>query len=624
MVSTPGDAEAALTVAIDLSAKTEQWRLRQTREILNAVLSQAGVSTWHSSLSLGKLDTRELKQFGFAGLLRGGTVKGKTLSYEWLSPQGKKQKFKIPNRYSSLHDHAAELARLVLAELGFVLTQEKIAGWIPPQPDFLHQVLGEGRAYIRSGAYRKAEFKFESALKKRKFGVMPAALDGMLLARARAGRHDHELARSGYQRARVAERQGKHKEAYESWRSFLQYSPLRARPFEIDILLAPNGFKYFRDDNRLWLNGSRAFVSIDSERGLIKTERKRIPDLLSVYSGDYISRIGAKIARRSAKDGHLLWATTVPQRLRSQELRTFVSAGIMALVGADELAWFDLTVGKQLQKAKDLKVLAGAAEGLLFSRSAKNGIELGFLKPGRGKPSWTMNYPVAPAHVALVRGRAVLRFGAQLHILDTRNGKQRGSIVKLGPSSAEFLGAQGRYAVYRTGESSTIVDVLAGIKTAEVKGPSRPLVAGTTPYGVVIAYASKDVLFFNREGKMLDRTTVLGTPLAMVRGHPKTPSQLLITTLGVLALGDIPDGDEPRDLDAYLAMSRMLVALDEPQLALQLLDHVASKNLGMVPVFEVERCRLLKEATLIQGAHLRAYSASDQSLTLPVFNRVGK
>jgi tetratricopeptide (TPR) repeat protein len=624
ILGTPQKPATQKVIALALSKEDAPWRVSQTESLLAAFLAQAGVLSWTNSSEDETLSASDLRKLRLAGILRSAVSKNKKQSYTWSTSAGEVRQIEISSKNPSLHGQASELAQALLAQLGIGVDAEGIKNWIPAQPDFLHEIIAAGHAYLRRDMYRKAEFKFESALAKRMLAVLPSALDGVVIARTRAARHQSELARAAIQKARVAEQQGRIKLAYDSWRSFLLFSPFRARAFSHDLALGLGPLDYFHDDQKLWINTPNAFVTIDKETGVIRSNPKRTAGLLAVFAGNRITRAGAKITRTREADGKIIWSKSLPRRFKKSKLSAFVTSGALAITAEQELIWLDLTVGKTLQSARGVALIAPGSDGLLFSRANETGFRLEFYKPGRGKPAWTNVLRRRPNHIALVRGRAVLRFDEQVQILDTRNGKQRGGAIKLSSKQARFIGANGRYAVYQANDQISIIDVLGGVLTAEAKGPGRALIAHSTPSGVIIAYESSDVISYSRDGEVLDRTRVLGSPLAILDGHPKTPSRILLTTLGVMAIGAVASRDEGRDLDAYLGMSRALAKLGEPKLALQILTHIASQNLGLISVFEIERCRLLTQAKDIQQAHERAITASDASIPLPWFYRAAE
>ena len=96
--------------------------------------------------------------------------------------------------------------------------------------------------------------------------------------------------------------------------------------------------------------------------------------------------------------------------------------------------------------------------------------------------------------------------------------------------------------------------------------------------------------------------------------------QLLVTSLGVFALGEPTKSGEYSDFDAYLALARVLLAQGEKELVIDLVSFLASQNSGNIAQISIELCRSLSEAGEISDAHHRALSAEKSNQPLQPFS----
>jgi hypothetical protein len=232
--------------------------------------------------------------------------------------------------------------------------------------------------------------------------------------------------------------------------------------------------------------------------------------------------------------------------------------------------------------------------------------------------------PLSRESVASVPGRVILLGRAQLLILDSQNGKQRKDPIAV-EKGARLVGADGRYLVIEEPKGLALIDVLGGQKTASIRGPASAVAALSAGAGVAIAFMSGDVIEFDRDGVVLDRDRVEGTPITMRRGSPLAPGPVVISTRGMWAFGDPPDASKTRDVEAMLKLSSALEALGQRKAALAMLDDALIVPRGRVVELESARAKLLRKFAdkahdlAAAWAEERAQAAKDPTKPLPRF-----
>jgi hypothetical protein len=212
-----------------------------------------------------------------------------------------------------------------------------------------------------------------------------------------------------------------------------------------------------------------------------------------------------------------------------------------------------------------------------------------------------------------------------LLVLRAHDGKEANRPLSV-PPETRILGAEGRYAALAPDDKTVaIVDVLAGERTASIRGPSTAVAAYTSANGMAILYASGDLVFYDRDGKMLDRALVPGEPFDLVRGTPIAPGPVAVTSRGLFAYAEVADGARMRDIDAMLKLAAVYVRAKAPEVALRWAKHVALLSAGRIAEAETMRAELLaargdaasKKAA--EAAKQRAESARDPEKPLPPF-----
>jgi hypothetical protein len=268
----------------------------------------------------------------------------------------------------------------------------------------------------------------------------------------------------------------------------------------------------------------------------------------------------------------------------------------LPILGEHAVAWIDLSLGTLGQIAEGVEPLALGAEGVLVRRAGKKGKELGLLRPGKKTPAWAVEETSPTLEAHLVPGRVLLLGAEGLLILDALNGKPRSAALKTG-AGARWVGADGRFAVLALpGGSIQSFDVLGGSPAAKLAGPGKPIAEISTSTGLAVLFDTGDLFAFDRDGVVLDRVRVPGTPLELRHGHALAPGPVVLSTRGVFAFADVPEAGTPRDVDVILRLAGVLDEAGERDAALELLEAWLIRPTGRVAELELLRAKLLSKA----------------------------
>ena len=159
----------------------------------------------------------------------------------------------------------------------------------------------------------------------------------------------------------------------------------------------------------------------------------------------------------------------------------------------------------------------------------------------------------------------------------------------------------------------------------EAVGPPSPVAALGTATGVAVAYASGDVISYDRDGVVLDRGRVPGTPFAMEPGDALAPGPRVLSDRGMFAFGEVPEPGTWRDVDGWLELAKLLAGSGEPAAAMRVLDRLALESTGRVAAVEGMRAGLLAKSGDAAGAELakaRVRAAKNPRTPLPRFTVV--
>ncbi len=276
------------------------------------------------------------------------------------------------------------------------------------------------------------------------------------------------------------------------------------------------------------------------------------------------------------------------------------AGGMLGVLGERSVAWIDVSLGKVAQVAEAIPLASGPG-GVLARMQA----EVALLRPGQKAPAWRAEVGAVTA-TALTRDRALLLTEAGLVLLRTHDGRPVRPPLPL--PGARLVGGDGRYFVFESDEQ-VIVDVLGGELTARLKGPGKAVDAVTSGEGLAILFEAGDLLFVDRDGKLLDRAWAPGRPQKLFKGHPEAPGPVVASSAGLFAFAEVAY----RDVDALLDLARVRQAEGQAAEALRLADAVARWGAGRAQEAERLRASLLQAQPKTQ-AEARAAAPMHQPL----------
>lgn len=519
-------------------------------------------------------------------------------------------------------------------------------------PFAVHRTLGLARAHFDAGAFRKAMVMYDRAGELSKLGTIPEAVEGRLMAESElVGRGEAtyaaraDLAPPAAVRFEVAKKNKDDKEAIRALESYLKSTPDRALRWKIEapldrassVLLA-HGQKWVLQAGE----GDKKRGSLDPRTGAVTARETGLRGLVSMVGGHAIV-VEHKTLSRIDENGRAKWKLALPVAPRGLPIDSVhVGGGVAAVIGEREVAWVEISFGELGQRAKNVRPLAASDAGVLIELGVDGEqSEIGLLRPGKKAPAWTAKIPT-PLDAALTGDRVLLVTRSELIFLRALDGKEAGRPVvlpTLGPRSGEavppadasrspvppnakIVGVDGRYAVLDYGPElgTAIFDALGSEQTALVRGPGAPVAAYTASNGVAIAFAGGDVVFFDRDGRVLDRARAPGTMIGLVAGDALAPGPVAITTRGVYAYAEV---SRMRDVDAILELAELLLRAGEEAAALRIAEWVASRSAGGVERAELLRAGIAEkrgDVATAKAARARAAAARDLTKVLPAFS----
>jgi hypothetical protein len=516
--------------------------------------------------------------------------------------QGKRtHRLEAKGKAEDLDRLAARLARETLVFAG-APPPESAAALLPVTrlPFAVHRFLGRAEVRLRRGDVRQAALMYGRAQELVSGLWVPEAFSGRHAAEAALvaeGQQEpgakRELAASAAERALVAVKNGRGDVALESLASFLRYTPDQALRW---AWRAPVGAAPVVTRRTPWLVAAgAAHFDLDPRTGVARAVGAQPGLVVGTVQDDWLVLKGRDLVRQMPS-GERRWSLRLPSAPGPGG--TVLTSGLFGVLGEDSVAWIDASIGSLGQVARPVVPLAcgaGGALALIPGADAGAGVEVALLRPGKKTPAWQT--PVVGARdTALTRDRVVLVAEAGLVLLRSHDGKPLRAPLEI-PAGARLLGAEGRYAALADPEGRVvIVDILAGERTATVQGPGRPVAADTTGQGVVLLFEGGDVLFLDRDGRMVERAWVPGAPQALLQGNPVTPGPVVVTGAGLFALADVdPQAGLQRDVDAELMVAELLAARGETTAALGVVTGVAQRGAGRVGAAELLRAQLLEK-----------------------------
>jgi tetratricopeptide (TPR) repeat protein len=547
---------------------------------------------------------------------------------------------KLSGKGDALEALANELALGIARAIKAEVSSDAEALLAPPEHAFdVHRALGLARAELDSGGHRKAMLAFDRASKLEKLGAIPEALDGRLLAEAELVTRGEtefgaraDLAPSAEERAGVALKNNNAQEALRALEAFLRYTPERALRWSVGLTLDKKSTAVITRGQR-WIvqggEGDRRRWTIDPRTGVVLLREASLRGLVDATSGQPLVLDERSLARVD-EQGRMRWKVTLPARPRSLTPDAIdLSSGLAGIIGERSVAWIEVSFGSVAQVADNVKPMASGTGGVVVEMTPPKGkvedaAEIGLLRPGKKTPAWVARVQ-APKEAAMTVDRVLVVGKDGLVLLRAHDGKEASRAIPVA-IDARIIGAEGRYAALATAEGDAmIVDVLAGERTASFKGPGPAIAAYTSASGMAILYATGDLIFHDRDGKMLDRALVPGEPIALLRGSPIAPGPVAVSTHGLFAFAEAPSEARMRDVDALLRLAGVFARLKEDGVALRLARFVAMRSAGRIAEAESLRAELLlvrpDPASKAAGAWAkkRAELARDRSKAVPPF-----
>lgn len=479
----------------------------------------------------------------------------------------------------------------------------------PELPFSVHRLLGRAEARLRDGQLRQARIMLERALDRAPRIVVPSLIEARRL-RLDLDAEAPVLVQSALERAEDAARRGAAEEAFDGYLDAVRFGALPRRRWQRDLPSGPR--RTWMDGKSLWSAQGRSWLRMDGKSGAIIDRGKSAAAVLFSLKEDLLTLDRAVgVVRREARTGPDRW------RARSRPgHRTELSpsgAGQLALIEARRVRWLDSTLGRTSARARGHSSLAVGEAGALMQET--RGLSL--VRPGRTRPTWTASIAESSCRQAVLTGaKAVLRTDDALWILDAHDGAAK--TVRGLSTASRLLGARGRHAVIATGSDLRFVDILAGVTTAKVRGPSRAIGAYSGPFALSILFATGDLIHWDPDGLLLDRARVRGRPLRILAGPPEAPGPVVETELGLIAFADVR-ADRATDLDHLLEAARWAWRAGRKDDARALAAYVARISAGRVADAESLRVAWMAPGPARGEAKRRANAARDPLKALPPF-----
>jgi hypothetical protein len=531
-------------------------------------------------------------------------------------------------RAGELDRMAAELAAGVAASIGRAVAPETRAllESCAGHPFAVHRFLGRAERRLEAGDHVQATLMFDRAGSFAKRGAIPEAIAGRHRAegaRVAEGAAEFgsraELASAAAEKASVALRDRDEDGARRALIDVLRYTSVRALRWSAEIHLGGEDRAVVVGRDKRWLAqsdvGPDGLWSLHPPTGAVLSVSAGKKGLVSAIGSDLLT-LNGRILSRQPLSGALVWKVALPLE-PSGDLweRALLSQGSLGVRSERGVAWVEVGLGALGQVATDAVPVAQSPSGILVR--ADGGV--GLLRPGKKTPAWRVEGAFEDA--ALTTDRVVLIAGEELQILQILDGKPAKTLAA--PKNGRILRAHGRYACIAAEDGLHLYDVLSGEKTAVLSGPGRAIDCHSESTGVAVLHAGGDLLFFDRDGKLLDRARAPGRPERLLRGSPIAPGPVAVTDRGLFAFAEIGSERMLRDVDAMMKLAELESARGDRAAALRLLDWVALGSAGRVAQAEKMRAsilRVMKQERAARRAEQRAAAAADPSVALPAFS----
>lgn len=541
-----------------------------------------------------------------------------------------RETFEVKGRAGRLDELTAELA-LKLAAWAKVPVPKDAAARFPAwrYPYSVHRFLGRAAVRVRRADYRQAAVMYGRAQELVKSLWVPEAFEGRhraagyLIAQGeQAANAKRDLAASAAERAVVAKKNAAAEDELAALEAFLRYTPDRALRWRRRLDMSAG---VVLGDRSVWMVQPRPNVrwDLDPRTGVALHTRPGAQHAVAVVQEDVLTLDGRTL-RRVQPEGTVRWTVRMPAEAGPQGVVS--TSGLFGVLAASSVAWADVSIGELGQVARGVRPLASGVGGVVVSLRAKDdSLEVALLRPGKKTPAWQTAIK-GHGDTRLTRDRVLLVTAEGLMLLRSHDGKPAGKTLPLG-AQPRMLGAGGRFAALaEEGSRVAIIDILAVERTATVQGPGPALAAVPAGQGVAVLFETGDLIFFDRDGRILDRAWLPGRPRQLWVGSPVVPGPVVGTDRGLFAVANV--AAEPglqRDVDATLAAAERLWATGNTQAALRLANHLSLRSVGRVGEAESLRCRILTKldkeanAAAIQRAMRRAKRAADPTQSLGPF-----
>ena|GEM_PF-6788961 len=622
MFALPAKASTVTVVAVDASsAQSQHGRMLLSR--LEYALQRTGLFVWKPQRTGKKVINSKLFEAGAEMIVRLSERTSTThLNVKFITATPSESRSMSVSRTQDVTSSAINIARVInKAMKGPTNNAKSFADLIGSKPNLFLKQMDEGYQELLGKRLRKAEYRFERALDLTSTGVEPEALRAMLDVRGLSNKFNAELARSAVQTALVSEKQKKYKDALRQWVTFLKFNPNHVRPFSIHWPLEKNQISVLKSEaNILWINHQEALIRVNLETGEYSQIGSGNEDLVLVLGKTFVMRKNRELIRVDQDSGKIMWRASLTGLRRNEKVFVDNVSGILGVTTGRRLFWLDATSGEVIHSLPDSNGVTLGQYGAITQIDTEKGTRIRLYRPGRNAPAWERTFTETPSHISLAGERVIIQGKQKAKVLDARNGKTRGVPLSMGRINRAPISTGLRYVAWAEGNNIHIYDVLAVTKVASVEGPSKPVAALVRQNGIVAAFESGDVIHFDRDGTMQSRTIVPGRVHSFTAGSPRRPMQILVTSLGLFALGEPVSSSEHSDFDAYLALARLLLAQGEKPLVVDLLTNLASQNAGNIAQISIELCRSLAETGKITTAHKRALDAEKPTKPLQPFS----
>lgn len=553
----------------------------------------------------------------------------------------KREKKKWTRKAEEIDRLAADIALFTAGVLGVsVANDARPLLEAAAYPFSVHRYLGLARSHLDADRWRKAALMYDRAAQLMKVGAVPEAIAGRLLAEGELiGRGEGEygahadLALSAAERAEVALRRGDEQGGLRALEAYLRYTPDRAIRWSVEAALG-GGSQVIARGGRWTVQGGQGRFrrwTIEPRTGAVIAREPGLEGLVDLASGQPLLLEDRSLSRLDAR-GRSRWKVSLPHKPRSVAPDAVEqTSGLLAVIGDRSVSWVEVSFGTIAQVASDVTPLASGAAGVLVmlpgSSAEDSTREIALLRPGKKTPAWTALVP-PPLSAVMTVDRVLLLAKEAVHILRAYDGKPSTKPIAVS-AEARLLGADGRYGAAADQGAVLILDLLAGERTAIARGPGNPAGYYTAANGVAILYSTGDLLFYDRDGGVLDRARVPGEPLYLIRGSPMSPGPVAVTTRGLFAFGEVSaDPGRMRDVDAMLRLAGLFARIGEPQAALRWTEEVARVSAGRVERAEQLRAEILQKRSdpasqaAARWATERAQIAQDPTKPLPPFRLI--